>query len=202
MVLWQLSWISGIAQGWEFHTHLDLIFCTTQHRKKMYEIFPFHTSVLLDYIEQLFQNLASNYFCAPKQVHVTLIKNKLHWLPEFDQLIFLFFTIFIIWTLTLFWTYHLFCCTHLVSLQYSGAPNRVSNSTMYNYVGFIHRYRKEIPELQYAVCNGVFSHGALIEGILVFCRPHRWKQMQTKCVHDLCLPYCVSCVFIFMLRPQ
>ena len=39
-------------------------------------------------------------------------------------------------------------------------------------------------------------------GIFVFCWPHTRKQMQTKCVHDLCVLLGVSRVSIFMLRPQ
>ena len=35
-----------------------------------------------------------------------------------------------------------------------------------------------------------------------FCQPHTQKQTQTKCVHNLCTPYSVSCVFIFTLRVQ
>ena len=36
-----------------------------------------------------------------------------------------------------------------------------------------------------APCNGVFSHGAPIGGYLVLFADHTWKQMQTKCIHDL-----------------
>ena len=35
-----------------------------------------------------------------------------------------------------------------------------------------------------------------------FYQPRMWKQMQTKCAHDICAPCCASCLFIFKLRPQ
>ena len=35
-----------------------------------------------------------------------------------------------------------------------------------------------------------------------FCRPHRLKWTQTKCVHDLCTPCGISCIFVLMLSPQ
>ena len=54
------------------------------------------------------------------------------------------------------------------------------------------------PQNSYTVlCNDIVSHGAPVEGIVVFCRPHTQKQTQTKCVHNLCLPYGISRVFIF-----
>ena len=54
-----------------------------------------------------------------------------------------------------------------------------------------------------APCNGVISHGAPMGGIWVFAdHTHTWKQTQTKCVHDLCVPCGISHVFIFSLKPQ
>ena len=39
-------------------------------------------------------------------------------------------------------------------------------------------------------------------GYLGFCRPHMWKQTQTKCVHDLRAPCGASCVFTVTLWEQ
>ena len=47
----------------------------------------------------------------------------------------------------------------------------------------------------YAVCDGNMSSW-------VFCQPHTQKQMQYKCIHDLCAPCRILRVFIFTLRQQ
>ena len=41
------------------------------------------------------------------------------------------------------------------------------------------------------LCNGIVSHRAQIGSIQVFA-DHMWKQMRTKYVHDLCIPWGIS----------
>ena len=61
------------------------------------------------------------------------------------------------------------------------------------------------PILPCVVCNGIVSHGAqfgvfwYLPTTLVFA-DHTQKQMQIKCVHDLCAPCGVLRLFVFTLK--
>ena len=62
-----------------------------------------------------------------------------------------------------------------------------------------HRYRKEVRELLYCLCNSVIHHRAPIGGFMVFA-DHACRNGQKKCTHNLSLLCGASCMLIFKYK--